>query len=173
MKSTCTEPTVHRTGPGLGSPIQVLLVEDNPEAAAYISAQVSQNRADIFRVEWKSNILNAVSRLAKPGVHVVLLDLGMPELGGYKTHLAITSAVGKTVPVVILTGDDSTISQDITKAQGAANYLIKHRTSSVELRRALYEAVVPDTAPKAPASPNGESMLAKAASRFLAKVRLK
>jgi hypothetical protein len=57
--------------------------------------------------------------------------------------------VGKTVPVVILTGDDSAVSQDITKVQGAANYLIKQRTSSVELRRAIYEAVVPVTASKA------------------------
>jgi hypothetical protein len=81
--------------------------------------------------------------------------------------------VGKTVPVVILTGDDSTISQDITKVQGATNYLIKYRTSAVELRRALYEAVVPDVAPNAPLSSNGESMIAKAASRFLTKIRLK
>ena len=147
--STCTEPTVHRSAPGLGLPIQVLLVEDDPYAAAYISAQVSQDPGDIFQVEWKNNILNAVSRLAKPGIDVVLLDLGMPELGGYKTHLAITSAVGKTVPVVILTGDDSAVSQDITKVQGAANYLIKQRTSSIELRRAIYEAVVPVTASKA------------------------
>jgi CheY-like chemotaxis protein len=172
MKSTCTEPTVHRTGPGLGLPIQVLLVEDNPEAAAYISAQVSRDRGDIFQVEWKNNILNAVSRLATPGVHVVLLDLGMPDLGGHKTHLGITSAVGKTVPVVILTGDDSTVSQDITKAQGAANYLIKHRTSAVELRRALYEAVVPEVVSKV-APPGGGSMILEVAGRFLAKVWLK
>jgi CheY-like chemotaxis protein len=172
MKSTCTEPTIHRTGPGLGLPIKVLLVEDNPEAAAYISAQVRQDQGDIFQVEWKNNIPGAISRLAKPGVHVVLLDLGMRELGGYQTHLAITSAVGKTVPVVILTADDSSVSQDITKVQGAANYLVKHRTSSVELRRALYEAVVPDVAPKAP-SPDGGSTIAKAASNFLARILLK
>lgn len=143
MTATCSEPTVHRTGPGMGVPIQVLLVEDDPDAAAFTDAQVSLNEDDIFRVEWKNNILNALSRLAMPGIDVVLLDLGMPELGGYKTHLAIKSAAGKSVPVVILTGDDSTISQNITRLQGAANYLIKHRTSSVELRRALYEAVVP------------------------------
>jgi CheY-like chemotaxis protein len=173
MKSTCSEPSIYRTGPGLGVPIQVLLVEDDPDAAAYTCAQVRPSQDDIFRVEWQSNLLNAISRLSKPGVHVVLLDLGMPELGGYKTHLAIRSVVGKTVPVVILTGDDSTISQDITKVQGATNYLIKYRTSAVELRRALYEAVVPDVAPNAPLSSNGESMIAKAASRFLTRIRLK
>jgi CheY-like chemotaxis protein len=172
MKSTCSEPTVCRTGPGLGAPIQVLLVEDDPDAAAYTCAQVRPNQDDIFRVEWQCNLLNAISRLGKPGVDVVLLDLGMPELGGYKTHRAITSVVGRAVPVVILTGDDSPVSQDITKVQGAANYLIKQRTSSVELRRALYEAVVPDAVPKA-APKGGGLKIAKAASRFLAKVWLK
>src|SRR5450432_3467672 len=134
MTSTCPEPTVHRGGPRMALPIQVLLVEDDPDAATLTSIQLSQYEDDIFRVEWKSNILNAVSRLAKPGVDVVLLDLGMPEVGGYKTHLAITAAVGKAIPVVIVTADDSTVSQDITRIQGAANYLIKQRTSSVELR---------------------------------------
>jgi len=168
MKSTCTEPSIHRSGPGLGSPIQVLLIEDDPDAAAYTSAQVSHSQDDIFRVEWKSNLLNAISRLGKPGVDVVLLDIGMPELEGYKTHLAITSVVGKTVPVVILTGDDSIASQAITKVQGASNYLIKQRTSPVELRRALYEAVVPVTTSKA--SSDGGSTIGETVSRLVTRM---
>jgi DNA-binding response OmpR family regulator len=127
----------------MGLPIQVLLVEDDPNAARFIRTRLGQNQDNIFWVEWTSNILNAVRRLAKPGIDVVLLDLGLPESDGHETHLAITSVVGKTVPVVILTADDSTVTQEVTKSQGAANYLVKQRTSSVELRRALYAAVVP------------------------------
>jgi CheY-like chemotaxis protein len=149
MNSTCSEPTVHRSDTQLALPIQVLLVEDDLDAATYTSAQVRQNPDDIFKVEWKDNVLSAISRLSEPGIDVILLDLGMPGWGGYKTHLAIISVVRTTVPVVILTGDDSTASQDKTKLQGAANYLIKHRTSPVKLRQALYEAVVPPTNPKA------------------------
>jgi CheY-like chemotaxis protein len=92
-------------------------------------------------VEWKSNILSAVSRLAEPGIDVVLLDLGMQELGVDGTLPAIVSVVGKTIPIVIPTSDDSTVSQEITRLQGAANYFIKQRTLSVELRQGLYEAV--------------------------------
>ncbi len=130
-------------------PIKVLLVEDDPEAATLTSSQVSQGAGDIFQVEWRNNILNAISRLAKPGVDVVLLDLGMQELSGFKTHRAIKSALPRAVPIVILTADDSRDSQDIARFQGAANYLIKHCTSSVELREALYAAVVPAIPPKA------------------------
>ena len=140
---------VHRSITKLKLPIQVLLVEDDLDAATCTTAKVSQKLNDMFQVEWKDNVLSAISRLAKPGVDVVLLDLGMPGLGGYRTHLVIISVVGKTVPVVILTGDDSATSQHMTKLQGAASYLIKHRTSSVELRKALYEAVVPAMNPQA------------------------
>jgi DNA-binding NarL/FixJ family response regulator len=84
-----------------------------------------------------------MSRLAEPRIDVVLLDLGMPELKGRKTHLTIKSAVGATIPVVILTSDDSPVSRDVTKLQGAANYLVKSRTSFIGLRQAPYEAVAP------------------------------
>jgi CheY-like chemotaxis protein len=140
---------VHPIITKLKLPIQVLLVEDDIDAATCTTAKVSQKPNDMFQVEWKNNVLSAISRLAKPGVDVVLLDLGMPGLGGYKTHLVIVSVGGKTVPVVIFTGDDSATSQHMTKLQGAANYLIKHLTSSVELRKALYEAVVPAIDPQA------------------------
>jgi hypothetical protein len=73
----------------------------------------------------------------------------MPELGVDETLPAIVSVVGKTIPIVILTADDSAVSQEVARLQGAANYLIKQQISSVELRRALYEAVVPEINSKA------------------------
>ena len=126
--------------------IQVLLVEDDPQSAKLICSQVMEDSDTLFQVEWKDNILSAITRLAKPGIDVVLLDLGLPELGGYKTHLALTPTIGKT-PVVILTSDDSFVSLDITMVMGASSYLIKHRTSSVEIRKALREAVAASSSP--------------------------
>jgi DNA-binding response OmpR family regulator len=119
----------------------VLLVEDDPDAAALTRAQMSEDKNVEFRVEWKPNILNAISRLAKPGIDVVLLDLGMPNLSGYKTHMAITRVTKKT-PVVIFTSDESAVSRSMTKAQGAFTYLVKRRTSPIELRHALNEAAL-------------------------------
>jgi DNA-binding NarL/FixJ family response regulator len=94
-----------------------------------------------FRIEWKQNILNAISRLAKPGIDEVLLDLGMRDLRGCNTHLAICPVTTKT-PVVIFTSDESAFSRSMTKTQGAFTYLVKNRTSPVELRRALHEAAL-------------------------------
>jgi CheY-like chemotaxis protein len=122
--------------------IRVLLVEDNPEAAELTRSQVSDGRGNPFQVEWKDTLQNAMRRLANPDIDVVLLDLGMPELSGHKTHLAIKSVVGKTVPVVIFTSDESATARQLTIQQGASSFLVKRRTSPAELRRALHEAVV-------------------------------
>ena len=54
----------------MGSPIRVLLVEDDPDAAALTRILVTQKQDEMFWVEWKNSILNAVSRLAEPGVDV-------------------------------------------------------------------------------------------------------
>jgi CheY-like chemotaxis protein len=44
-------------------------------------------------------------------------------------------------PVVILTSDESTLSRHLTLGRGAVSHLTKRRTSSLELRQALHEAV--------------------------------
>ena len=126
---------------GFGRRMRVLLVEDDPDQAqlAYALVNGCGDGPDLFQIEWKNNILQAISRLAKPGIDVVLLDLGMPELSGCMAHLAIRRVTKKT-PVVIFTSDDSAASQDITTSQGAFRYLLKNRTSPVELRQALHEA---------------------------------
>jgi CheY-like chemotaxis protein len=126
---------------GFGSPVRVLLVEDDADGAALIRAQMSQDADRLFAIEWKDNMLNAISRLAKPGIDVVLLDLGMPEVSGSKTHLAIATVTLRT-PVVILTSDESAVSREATKAQGAFAYLVKQKTSPIELRQTLREAAL-------------------------------
>ncbi len=122
--------------------IRVLHVEDNADAAQLARSQISGGKENLFQVEWKDSLQQAMIRLAKQDIDVVLLDLGMPELSGHKTHLAITSVVGDSVPVVILASDDSDISRNLTIRQGAAGYLVKRRTTPFELRQALQEAVV-------------------------------
>ena len=123
------------------SDIGVLLVEDDPESAALTRAKVSEDKDSSFRIEWIGDLQTAMSRLTQPGIDVILLDFGMLEPGGRKSHPPIKKVVEMKIPVVILTSDESTLSRHLTLGQGAANYLVKRRTSSVELRHALHEAV--------------------------------
>jgi CheY-like chemotaxis protein len=148
MQTTLANPTLVPFG--FGSPVRVLLVEDSVEGAALTRAQMSEDADSLFHIEWKCSIVQAISRLCKPGIDVVLLDLTMPELSGHNTHLAITiitTVTREKTPVVIFTSDESAVSRDTTKAQGAFAYLVKHKTSPIELRQTVREAALSTVIP--------------------------
>jgi DNA-binding response OmpR family regulator len=139
MASTYVEPMDCKT---VRSEIRVLLVEDDPESAQLTSTRVREGRDSPFQVEWTDDLQNAISRLAQPGIDVVLLDFGMLESSGCNSDLGITRVAGMKIPIVILTSDESTLSRHLTLGHGASSYLVKRRTTSVELRHALHQAVV-------------------------------
>ncbi len=66
----------HQVAVAVDTPIQVLLVEDDPEAAELAKIHLTEDGEDPFRVEWNTSLLEAMGRLAKPGIDVVLLDSG-------------------------------------------------------------------------------------------------
>jgi DNA-binding response OmpR family regulator len=129
------------TATSVDRPIRVLLVEDNVEAAALVRIYL-RDEANSFHMEWTPNVREAMTRLAQPGVDVVLLDLGLPELSGYRSYRAIQAATtGCKPPVVIFTSDDSSLSRALTLEFGAAAYLLKGESTPSELRNALRHAV--------------------------------
>jgi DNA-binding response OmpR family regulator len=134
-------PVAPRTQTTLDWPVQVLLVEDSKEAAWLVQACLKEEERDQFRVEWTQTVLEAMTRLALPGIEVVLLDLGLPELSGYRSFRAIDAAASGKVPVVILTSDDRAVSRDLTVGFGASDYLIKNRISPAQLRQSLLSAI--------------------------------
>ena len=82
-----------------------------------------------------------MTRLSEPGIDVVLLDLGLPELKGYKSYRAIGIASADKIPVMILTSDERALTKDLTLGFGAAGYLLKGKTPPADLRQALRDAV--------------------------------
>jgi CheY-like chemotaxis protein len=73
---------------------------------------------------------------------VILLDLGLPELSGYKSYRAVEATVEGKVPIVILTSDERNLSKELTMGFGAADYLLKSANSPSQLRQALLNAIV-------------------------------
>jgi DNA-binding response OmpR family regulator len=132
---------VHSTETAVEWPIQVLLVEDDEEAAWLVQTLLEETGREQFRIEWTQSVLGAMTRLAQPGIEVVVLDLGLPELTGYRSFRAIESAGGGSVPVVILTSDERPISRDLTMGFGASDYLVKGHITSAQLRHSLFDAV--------------------------------
>lgn len=134
-------PEEMRTQTAFDSPIRVLLVEDNPESAEMVHFLLSDDGGR-FCVEWSRTIRHAMMRLSEPEVDVVLLDLGLPELTGYRSFRAIQMASENTLPIVIFTADDSIQSKELTLGFGASDYLLKQYCSSAQLKKALRTAVV-------------------------------
>jgi DNA-binding response OmpR family regulator len=134
-------PVAPRTQTARDWPIQVLLVEDSAEAAWLVSACLKGPVADQFRVEWAQTLLQAMNRLAEPGIELILLDLGLPELNGYKSFRAVDAAADCKLPIVILTSDDRPASKGLTLGFGASDYLLKDGISPAQLREALRRAI--------------------------------
>jgi CheY-like chemotaxis protein len=126
------------------SSVRVLLIEDNEEAAALVQFWLADesDHSDQIHVEWAKTVLDAMTRLAQPGIEVVLLDLGLPELSGHRSFRAIESVAGDKIPIVILTADERPLSRDLTLGFGASDYLVKDKISPGQLRQALRNAVL-------------------------------
>jgi signal transduction histidine kinase len=82
----------------------------------------------------------AETRLAKGGVDIVLLDMGLPDGHGLDT-VRRAHAVAPGVPMIVLTGlDDEALAADAMK-EGAQDYLIKGQIENRALPRALRHAI--------------------------------
>lgn len=123
-----------------GVPINVLVVEDDRDAAELVRIQLRSAEGE-FQTEVCSSLRQAIRRLSQPGIDLVLLDLGLPELEGFRTCRALMQATEWGVPVVILTGDDRPMSREITLYSGASDYLIKNETTPAQLRESIRAAV--------------------------------
>ena len=121
------------------TPIQVLLIEDELEHADWTSTLLADEPDECFAVDCVTSLQEAIKHLAAHQVDVILLDLGLPELKGYKSHTVMRLAA-PNIPVVILTGDDSKVSRDVVLSAGANDYLVKGETSVDQLRDALLGA---------------------------------
>ncbi|MEO8198265.1 MAG: response regulator [Thermoanaerobaculia bacterium] len=120
--------------------ITVLLVEDNAADAAIAKAQLSAARGVAFAVEWVTEIGAAVQWARDRTPDVVLLDLGLEGVGGLGA-LTVLREVAPHVPVVVLTGQSGEAVEAAALLEGADDVLVKGRTQSGELRRALRFAV--------------------------------
>jgi len=141
MASYC-EPRLSLAPGSIEDSIRVLVVEDDADSAELVRLNLTGFGESNFIVERCQNLVDAMARLRQPGIDVVLLDLGLPELSGFKSHRAIDYAAGREVPVVIYTADETAASRKLTLGAGAASYLIKDHCSPARLKEALRQAVL-------------------------------
>ncbi len=116
-------------------PIQVLVVDDEKPTRVLMERELPQSGCAVVTV---NNGEEALEVLYKQDFDVVLLDLGMPGLGGMETLRRLRGS-GVTAEVVVLTGHPEIESAIEAMKLGAFDYLTKpFKLSDVEavLRRA-------------------------------------
>jgi signal transduction histidine kinase len=121
-------------------PLQVLLVEDNAGDARLLREMFSKEQPGSFELTHLLRMSEAVIQLAKGGVDIILMDMGLPDGHGLDT-VRRAHAVAPGVPLIVITGlDDEALAAQAMK-EGAQDYLIKGQIESRALPRALRHAI--------------------------------
>lgn len=104
--------------------MSVLVVDDNESNVALLAALLRSE--GLARVSTETDSRRVLQRLVTENPDLVLLDLHMPNVGGYETLDRIQQfAAGGYLPVLVLTADTTTQARDRALRQGAQDFLTK------------------------------------------------
>ena len=70
-----------------GTPMKILLIEDNPGDARLIREMLADAGGQGFVIEWVSRLAEGLERLGRGGIGLVLLDLDLPDSHGLDTFI--------------------------------------------------------------------------------------
>jgi PAS domain S-box-containing protein len=117
------------------SPLRILLVEDNPGDVLLLQETLA-DQAGVFEVESVERLAAALERLRADGIHVVLLDLTLPDSDGLATFTAVRTQAPDT-PIIVLTGLSDEALAVSTVRDGAQDYLVKGQVDGNLLGRTI------------------------------------
>lgn len=121
-------------------PIQILLIEDDPDDVLLLQKALGETPNFSFEVHAASSLAKAAAFLKKKTPSVILLDLSLPDSKGLESLLKLKELSGDT-PVIVLTGlvDEQTALEAMRA--GAQDYLIKGEIESKVLPRFIRHAM--------------------------------
>ena len=120
--------------------VNVLLVEDNSEHQRMLRKMLTQSQAAHFHLLTMGTLGEAMQRAQSPGIHLILLDLTLPDSDGLDTFLKM-QAVAKDTPIVVLSGTSDEALALETVQHGAQDYLVKGHVDHGALIRSLRYAL--------------------------------
>ena len=120
--------------------LQILVVEDNPADVDFIHEMLPQAGPLNFQIESVERLSEALTRLERKDIDLVLLDLGLPDSHGLITFHKLRQAA-PDVPVIVLTGIDDQELAVTAVRDGAQDYLVKGQISGKPLTHAIRYAL--------------------------------
>lgn len=128
-------------------PMRVLLVEDTRADVLLVRSLLGQDSPSGTVVDVAESTQQARQCLRRQLYSVVLLDLGLPDVGGDGTAFLREIVDGYPgLPVVVLTGRSDTAVVDAAFAAGAQDYILKTELRDRTLERALRYAIARERA---------------------------
>ena len=119
--------------------MRILLVEDNPGDVRLLREMFSTERSGSYEITHFARLGLALNHLAKGGVDIVLLDLGLPDGDGLETVRRVRR-LAPQIPLIVLTGRDDDAAVAEAMREGAQDYLVKGQIENRALPRALRHA---------------------------------
>lgn len=101
--------------------MRILLAEDEPELATWLVRALKQTG---FQVDWVDDGRLVRRSLEATPYDALILDLGLPGLGGHEV-LAELREADQRLPVLVLTARDSLIERVSSLNEGADDFLAK------------------------------------------------
>jgi PAS domain S-box-containing protein len=120
--------------------ISVLLIEDNPVEARLIREMLARPGRHQVKLTHVERLDEGLQCLDVGEIHIVLLDLGLPDSQGLDT-LSRTSAQAPELPIIILTGLNDDSSALLAIRRGAQDYLVKGQIDTNLLMRSVQYAI--------------------------------
>jgi diguanylate cyclase (GGDEF)-like protein len=121
-------------------PVNVLLVEQEPEDLQGLQENFAQVRDLRVDLEWVGDLASALQRLSRGGIDLVLLDLSLPDSEGISTFER-TYAFAPDIPIIVLTSEDDETVAVSTVQGGAQDYLVKDGVTGGILVRSVRYAI--------------------------------
>ena len=116
--------------------LTILTVEDNTSDLFLLEHMLKSSGLEIARLYSTDHVREAYALLEKHTIHVVLLDLTLPDSFGIHSFTYLKPVVQK-IPVIILTGmSDTNIALEAIK-EGAQDYLVKGELTEGLLTKAI------------------------------------
>lgn len=103
---------------------KVLLIEDNPGDARLMREYLADPAGAPFELEHVTSLADGLTRLARGGIDLVLLDLSLPDSPMAETFKRAHAAAPE-VPIIVMSGLDDEKHAIETVQEGAQDYLVK------------------------------------------------
>jgi two-component sensor histidine kinase/CheY-like chemotaxis protein len=122
------------------TPINALLVEDNPGDARLLREMLVDSDESGFRLTHRPRLAEALEQLDGEAFDIVLLDLQLPDAQDFETF-SRTQVRAPRVPIIVLTGNDDRELALKAVRHGAQDYLVKGQFDTDLLTRAIGYAI--------------------------------